>query len=102
MSDEFTVMDDDDQTLIVDDEDDGGGSGDVDVFEEEGDQGFEDDFVDEDVEITAGAYKPDSNIYTSLIILTTIAYAGALAIVLMELYDYCKPNLFMWGMFADN
>lgn len=117
MSDEFTVMedDDDDQTLILDGMDGTTEEGNfaVEVAEDdetidedsdddrdnEGDADFEEEF-DEDVTVTTAAYKPDSNIYTALILLTSLAYVGALTVVLMELYDYCDQSKFMWGMFA--
>ena len=98
MADDLDIMDEEDQTLALDDDED------IEIDEEEGedfeDEDDDDDLEDDDLEpIRPPSYKAESNVYTIFLVLSFIAFAIALGLVLSEMKDYCDPNRFMWGMF---
>ncbi len=98
--DELEIVDDEDQTLALDDEDEV----EIDEGEEQDEAGFDEDeeepLDEEEAEpIRPPSYKPDSNLYTVLLVLGFLAYAVALGFVLDEMQAYCDPNEFMWGAF---
>ena len=100
MADDLDIMDEEDQTLALDDDED------IEIDEEEGedfedeDDDDDDDLEDDDLEpIRPPSYKAESNVYTIFLVLSFIAFAIALGLVLSEMKDYCDPDRFMWGMF---
>ena len=102
MSDEFAIIDDDDeQTMVLDDDE---VEVDDDDIEVEGDDDLDDlvsEYEDEDEDIRPPAYRPDSNVYSVMLVLSFIAYAAALALILREMEPYCIIDRFMWGLFKQ-
>ena len=99
-ADELEIVDDEDQTLALDGEDEV----EIDEGDEENEGGFDDDenepIDDEEAApIQPPNYRPDSNLYTVLLVIGFLAYAVALGFVLDEMQAYCDPKDFMWGAF---
>lgn len=93
MAEEFEIQDEEDKTLAIEDE---GGVAAEDASAEAGEEA--------EAEVAAAPisppkYKPDSNVYTVMLILSFLAYTVGLGLVLSEMRDYCDPMRFMWGAF---
>jgi len=90
MADEYEIQDDEDKTLSIDDAD-GADAGEEEAGGEE--------IAAAVAPIAPPKYKPDSNVYTVMLVLSFLAYAVSLGLILAEMRDYCDPMRFMWGAF---
>ncbi len=88
---DFDIVDDEaDATLAI--EEDELGIEDDGVAEEES---FEDDFAP--APASFGSSKLEFS-YTVFLLISLIAYGGALAVALLELQDYTDPTKFLFGL----
>ena len=102
MADEFEIQDDENKTLAIDGENEEH-TRQADAVEEADEPAAEEEGGEDEgasaAALPAPKYKPDSNLYTVLLVLSGLAYAIAIGVALSELRDYCDQQRYMWGMF---
>jgi len=84
MAGEFEIQDEEEQTIALSGGDEGGDAGAAEPEPQEA--------------LPPPQYRPDSNVYTAMLVSSCIAYAVGLGVVLAELKDYCDPAKFLFGL----